>query len=193
MLNYVSNLRDRVSDTTRSTPPGRPPASPLFYSGLVIVVAIVAVGVVSASWLASRPTAVVGPFPPVPPVARGPSDLRVVVTAVEGMYNYSNGSTNGWLGVSPSPLNISASEPGAPPYTFVGGQYLDWEARLTNLGPNDTWINGIYLSTPGVHFFGTGEGSYFTFSPHQSLDIDLEFQLPYENYTGPLTFDFGAY
>jgi len=146
---------------------------------------------VTASWELSSGTSSPGmpPLPPPPPLGP-PSLASVTLTSVVGVYDYGNGSHSGWLGTSGDPITIVSGVSGAPPYSFAAGTYQDWKIQLTNFEPEMHWLYDFAPVTGGVTWVGAVGGTYLTFQPDQSLVVEIQFVLPYQNYTGSLTFWF---
>ncbi len=131
-------------------------------------------------------------LPPPPAASNGPRGVEIVLTAIVGQFHYSNGSSDGWLGSSGQELNLSASLAGPPPYRFPGGQFVDWEIRLTNQASQTGYVYSFSTSTAGVNWGGAVGGTYFSIPANQTILEEVRLTLPYQNYSGPLTFNFSV-
>ena len=166
-------------------------SSERFYLVLGLTAIVVAAGLTVASWTLTTYQAPSAPFPATPQVPTSPLPVRVTVTSVVGLFDYYNGSHVGWLGTSGQDLNISLSEPGPPPYTFTGGQFLNWKIVLVNSASNVTgFIDNVSIESPGFTGAIQSPAVPMYFNPGQSYVFDEEFTVPYQNYTGSLAFWF---
>jgi hypothetical protein len=161
---------------------GRP--SRRYYVILLVSAVLIASVLLTASWAATAYTAKVQPFPPTPPIATGPSGVRVSIVSIEAEFEYWNRT------LAPVPLNITGGLAGAPPYEFPSGELLNWTAQPVNTDPNADYLYTIGIGSPGFVWNGPDFYTTAVFPANGSLLLNLTFTLPYGNYTGPLVFQF---